>query len=74
MKVFVTAKARAKENRVARVDETHFRVWVKARPEKGQANEAILETLAAHFKIPKSCLRILSGHTSKNKIVSINKS
>jgi uncharacterized protein YggU (UPF0235/DUF167 family) len=69
MKLFVTAKPNAKENRVEEIDATHFRVWVKARPDKGLANEAVIETLAAYLKIPKSRLNLIAGHKSKSKIV-----
>lgn len=67
MKLFVTAKPNAKQNRVEEVDATHFRVWVKARPDKGLANQAVVETLAAYLKIPKSRLSMVAGHKSKTK-------
>ncbi|MFH1800215.1 MAG: DUF167 domain-containing protein [Candidatus Omnitrophota bacterium] len=35
----------------------------------GRANEAVIETLAAHFRIPKSRIAIVSGFKSKTKIV-----
>ena len=72
MKLFITAKPSAKENRVEAVDPTHFRVWVKARPDKGMANEAVIETLASYFKIPKSRFSLIAGLKSKNKTILLN--
>jgi uncharacterized protein len=48
-----------------------LRVRVKAPPQEGRANEAVIETLAAHFKVPKSYVAIVGGFKSKTKIVRI---
>ena len=69
MKIHVIAKAAARQNKVEKLDESHFRVAVKVPPEDGQANEAILELMAEYFNRPKSCFHLLSGHRSKNKII-----
>ncbi len=70
MKLFVSTKPGAKENRVEAVDATHFRVWVKAAPQDGKANEAVIAVLSAHFHRPKSCFEMAAGHKIKNKTVS----
>lgn len=49
-----------------------LRVLVKAPPQEGRANEAVIETLAAYFKIPKSRIAIVGGFKSKTKIVTIH--
>ena len=72
IKIFVTAKPSAKENRVEKIDETHFKVWVKAPPDEGRANQAVLKTLAGFLDVPKSSLELLSGHKSKQKIFTLN--
>ena len=71
MKIFVKAKPNAREEEVLRVDENHFVVAVKEPPVGGKANEAIVRALAKYFKIPKSQVRITSGHTSRQKVVEI---
>lgn len=68
MKIFVTAKPASKENRAEQLDETHFKIWVKAPPDEGKANKAVLETLAEFLEVPKSRLELLSGHKSKQKV------
>ena len=51
--------------------KTKFVVSVKEPPEKGKANEAIRNALAVYFKIGSSCVKIVSGYSSRNKIIEI---
>ena len=46
-------------------------VRVKAMPQDGKANEAVIELLAKHFKVAKSNVKIVTGLTSRNKIVDV---
>ena len=56
------------------VEETGFlKVKVDAPAKEGKANKRLIEILAEHFKIPKSKIKILKGHNSKNKLVEILK-
>lgn len=71
MRVFVTAKTRAREEGVERKDATHFVVSVKAMPVEGRANDAIMKLLAQHLNIPKSQLILRSGATGKNKVFEV---
>ena len=70
-KLFVTVKPNAKENRVEVLDAAHFSVRVKAPPDEGRANEAVIQTLSAHLGIPPSRLSLLRGRSSKHKIFEI---
>ena len=71
MKIFVKAKPNAREEKIEKISENSYVVSVKAPPVQGQANRAIIEVLAIYFKVPKSCVNIVAGHTSKQKIVEI---
>lgn len=71
MKFFIKTKPSAKEEKIKKIDETHFEVWVKEPPRKGKANEAVLKAIAKYFKMPKSRLELVSGQTSKQKIIEI---
>jgi uncharacterized protein (TIGR00251 family) len=73
MKIFVKVKPRAKENKVEKIDDSNFTVFVKEAPIKGKANEAIIESLAEYFNVAKSDVEIIRGHKSKDKIIEINK-
>lgn len=71
MKIFVTAKPKAKEERVEKIDETHFMVAVKEPPVQGRANLAIIKAAAGYFEVPVACVRIVSGYTSRQKIIDV---
>lgn len=49
------------------------KIRVAAAPEKGKANEALCEFLAGHYKVPRSRVDIVSGHTGALKLVRIHK-
>ena len=70
-KIFVEAKPNAKEEKVQKVDETHFRASVKDPPIQGRANNVVIRLLSEYFHEPKANVKIVSGHTSKEKIVEI---
>lgn len=44
---------------------------VTAAPEKGKANQALIELLAKNLKIPKTSLRVSGGETNKLKTLEI---
>ena len=72
MRIFIKAKPGAKEERVEKVDESNYVVSVKEPPIKGKANEAIRNALAVYFKIASARVKIISGYSSRNKIIEIN--
>ncbi|MGA2369005.1 MAG: DUF167 domain-containing protein [Dehalococcoidia bacterium] len=46
-------------------------VRVRALPQDNKANEAVINLLAKHFKVAKTSVRIVSGLTSRHKIIEI---
>lgn len=48
-----------------------LRVKVAAQPDKGKANDELIDLLSEEFDVPKSKIKILSGHTSRLKRVEI---
>lgn len=71
MKIFVKARPSAREEKVEKIDEQNYVVSVKEPPVRGKANNAIRNALAVYFKTGSSCVKITSGHTSRNKIIEI---
>ena len=71
MKIFIKAKPGAREEKVEKVDDLNYVVSVKEPPIKGKANEAIRNALAVYFKTGSSRVKIVSGYTSRNKIIEI---
>ena len=48
-----------------------LKVRLAARAVDGKANEALIEFLAAHYKVPRSSVRITAGLKSRRKRVEI---
>ncbi|MEK7615773.1 MAG: DUF167 domain-containing protein [Patescibacteria group bacterium] len=64
-------KTGKRATRVTKTSVNEYTVEVTARPEKGRANDAVLRALAKHLNFAPSRLKIVSGQTSKKKVVEI---
>jgi hypothetical protein len=73
MKIFIQVKTNKKENKVEKIDENNYQVFVKAPAKEGKANAAVIKILAQHFGVAKSKITIKSGLKSKQKIIQIKK-
>ena len=71
MRITVHARPRAQQEKVEKIDAENYKVFVKEPPVQGRANQAILQALAKYFKVPKSNVRLVVGHTSRIKIVDV---
>lgn len=73
MKVSVTIKpnSRHREEVVAQ-DNGSLVIYTKAPVVEGRANTAATELLAKYFKKSKSQVKLIRGHTSKNKVFEVN--
>ena len=69
LKLHVTPRAR--EDGLAGWQGDSLRVRVRARPEKGLANEAALRLLARRLNVPRSRLALVRGATSRDKLVEV---
>lgn len=71
MKLTVRVIPKAKKRQVSAEAGSNLKVRLLSAPEGGKANEELVETLAAHLKVPRSRIKILSGFSSRVKIVEI---
>ena len=71
MKISVKVKPAAKEEKITKVGESEYEVWVKEPPVQGRANAAVIRALADYLGTAQSNIKIVSGFTSKNKIFLI---
>ncbi len=62
---------RSSRNEAVRMEDGGIKIRLNAPPVDGAANEALIRFLADLLGVPKSGVEIVSGHTSKNKIVRI---
>ena len=56
------------------IEDEFIKVKVSAQPIENKANKALIEFLSKRFKVPKTCIEIVKGETSKEKtlLFSIN--
>ncbi|HAT68542.1 MAG: hypothetical protein A2481_02360 [Candidatus Yonathbacteria bacterium RIFOXYC2_FULL_47_9] len=71
MYIRVRVAAGAKKESLEKVSEDSFLVSVKDPAEQNLANRRVLELVAAYFSINPKQIRIISGHHSPGKILSI---
>ena len=70
IKVFVTPSARRES---IESDGETLRICVKEPAERNLANTRVREIVAARFSVPVGDVRILTGHRTRGKMVSINR-
>jgi hypothetical protein len=71
MRVIVWIRPNAKIEKVEKVSEGEYRVWVKAPAREGKANNALIEALANYFDRPKQAIILRKGASSRKKVVEI---
>lgn len=71
MKIYVKIKTGVKEEKIEKINENNYVVSVKERPKKGLANNAVIRTLSRYFKVPQKNVVIVSGLSSRQKIIKI---
>ena len=71
MKLKIKVVPKSSRNSVAGWVGDTLKVCVNAAPEKGKANLAAQEVLAAALGLPKDRVRVVSGLTSARKLVEI---
>jgi uncharacterized protein (TIGR00251 family) len=70
IKVYVAPRSSA--NSVVGVHDGEIKVALTAPPVDGAANKALVEFLAKKLGVPKSAVSLMSGETSRHKVVQIN--
>ncbi|HSD12251.1 MAG TPA: DUF167 domain-containing protein [Patescibacteria group bacterium] len=65
--VEVQVRAGARERSLAADGAGGIKIKTPVAPEKGKANKDVVDMLAEHFKVPKSCVILLRGETSSKK-------
>src|SRR5690349_11196515 len=62
---------RASRNKVLGVHDGALKVALTAPPVEGAANKALVEFMAKMLGVPKSAVSIVSGETSRHKVVEV---
>ncbi len=61
----------SKKEGIVRKSEDSFEIRVKEKPERGEANDAVMDSLSSFLKIPRKKIRIIKGFRQRNKILKV---
>lgn len=67
----VRVTPRARRNTVTKASDGTIKVHVTAPPEDGRANEAVVEAIAEWLGVKRRQVEIVTGATSRNKVVRV---
>ena len=68
----IRIQPRAAKNEIIMTDNGGIKIRLTAPPVDGAANESLVKFLSDILSIAKSGVEIVSGHTSREKVVRIN--
>lgn len=76
IELYVRLSPKASKDDVAGLKEFDGKTYVQARvravPEDGKANKAVIDLIAARLGVPKSSIELASGQTSRLKTLAIS--
>lgn len=73
LSVRIKVSAGSKIEKVEEIGDGILKIRVREQPEKGKANDRVIELVAAHFGVPKSLVVLKSGASSRDKVVLVDK-
>lgn len=72
MRIYIKVNPRSSQQKIEKLANGNYKVWLKAVPERDLANRELIQILAEYFKVSKSRIEIIGGKTSSRKIIEIN--
>lgn len=72
MYIKIKVTAGAKKEKLARISEDHFEISVREKAEHNMANSRVREIIGEFFDVPVGKTKIISGHHSPGKILSVD--
>lgn len=71
MYVRVTVTPDAKRERLEVINEREFEISVREPALRNLANRRVVQIVAEHFAVPAGAVKIISGHRSPKKVLSV---
>lgn len=71
MKITAKVIPNASKSEIISINNNEFKIKVQTPPEDGKANKEVIKLLAKHFNTSKSKIKIISGKTTRLKIIEI---
>jgi len=72
MFVKVNTRVNSKKEYVKKVGENRLEVAVREKAERNMANKRVIELVALHFGLSIKQIRIINGHQSPSKMLSVD--
>jgi len=72
MYIKVKVTAGAKKETLEQESPDHFKISVREKAERNMANRRVVELLAENYRLKPHQVKIISGHHSPSKILSID--
>jgi uncharacterized protein (TIGR00251 family) len=74
-KLFIRLTPRSSKDKMGEIimdrEQSYIKIYVRALPEDNKANQALISFLSKTLKVPKSNIDIITGHTSRFKVLEI---
>lgn len=70
--ITVRVRPRAAKQSLEQIGERAYRISVKAPPQDGRANAEVIELLAKHLGVPRSCFKIVRGAKAQTKLIAVD--
>lgn len=67
----LSVRPNAKRNAILDIHGDTLRFAIKARPESGKANLALISFLSETFHVPKSQIELLQGEHARKKLIKL---
>ena len=72
MYIKVRVYPKSKKESFVKIADNKFEIRVKEKAERNLANKRVTELVADHFEIEPKKVKIVSGHHSPSKMLSVN--
>jgi uncharacterized protein YggU (UPF0235/DUF167 family) len=72
MKINVKVKTNSSYEKIEKISDNSFYVYLKSEPKNNLANTELIKIFSKYFNINPEKIKISFGKTSKNKILEIN--
>jgi uncharacterized protein YggU (UPF0235/DUF167 family) len=71
MKIYLKIKKNAKKKVIRSIGENYYEICTTISPEKGKANQDIINILSEFLHVSKTKIKIIKGEFCKKKIAEI---
>ena len=68
----VQVKTNSKQQKIQKLSDKLYEIWVKSKPERGKANKELIKLLADYFGMHQNQIEIIQGSKSRNKVIKIS--